>query len=216
MQDVSNLRQFYSEKGFSRRIGFGETPAVLVIDLMKTATDERSPWGSNMQPQLKQTLRILTVARKARIPVIFFVVSYVANSPDATRMWFRKQPVGFTEFFAAGTEWVDLDTILERRSDEVIITKKYASGFFGTNLVSLLNAQGIDTIIIVGCSTSGCVRATAVDGASYEFRVIIAEEAVGDRSELSHQVSLADTDSRYGDVVSVDSVIEYLTTLVQK
>jgi len=213
MQNATELRQFYSSKGFGRRIGFGDRPALLVIDFFKTFTDEKSPLGSNLEAQLRETHKIATAARKAQIPVLFTIGAY--EPKDASRLWLRKQPAA-TEFFAPGTEWVDVDPMLERRPDEVVITKKYASAFFGTDLLSRLNADRVDTIILTGCVTSGCVRATAVDGISYEFRVMVVEEAVGDRSELSHQVSLADMDAKYADVVSVDSVLEYLASLGQR
>ena len=121
---------------------------------------------------------------------------------------------GLAQFFAPGTEWVEIDGALERQHGEIVITKKYPSAFFGTDLCSRLNAQRIDTVIITGCTTSGCVRATVVDGISYEFRVIVAEETVGDRSALSHEVSLADIDAKYADVVSVEEVLEYLRSRV--
>lgn len=213
MQNATELRQFYSSKGFGRRIGFGDSPALLVIDFFKTFTDEKSPLGSNLEAQLRETHKIATAARKARIPVIFTVGAYEPR--DASRLFLRKHVSGLTEFFAPGTEWVEVDPMLERRPDEVVIVKKYPSAFFGTDLLSRLNADRVDTIILTGCVTSGCVRATAVDGISYEFRVMVVEEAVGDRSELSHQVSLADMDAKYADVVSVDSVLEYLASLGQ-
>ena len=133
-----------------------------------------------------------------------------SKTKDAERLWLKNQPEGVVDFLASGTKWVDVDPRLERGQNELLITKKYASAFFGTDLFSLLHAEKVDTIIITGCTTSGCVRATAVDGVSYEFRVIVVRDAVGDRSALSHQVSLADLDAKYGDVVSSDSVLSYL------
>jgi maleamate amidohydrolase len=209
MSQVEELGQVYSGKGFGRRIGFGSKPAVLVIDFMKVFTDEKTPLGSNYAAQLKQTKRILDAARKAGVPVIFTQVAYEPDLRDAG-VWAKKAP---SEMLKAGTDWVEIDPVLERRSDESIITKKYPSAFFGTDLVSRLNSARIDTIIITGCTTSGCVRATAVDGVSYGFRVIVVREAVGDRAELTHQVNLADIDAKYGDVVSVDAVLKYLGSL---
>ena len=215
MESARELREYYASKGFARRIGFGERPAVVVIDYYKAFTDEKSPYGSNYKAQLQETHRILTAARKARIPVFFTVAGFKPDSPDANRLWMMKQPP-MGEFFAPGSPWVEVDPILERQPDEPVIIKKYASAFFGTDLLSRLNAARVDTVILTGCVTSGCVRATAVDGISYEFRVIVVEEAVGDRSELSHQVSLADMDAKYADVVSLDSVLEYLASRVQE
>lgn len=215
MDSARELREYYSSKGFARRIGFGDRPAVLVIDFYMAFTNDKSPYGSNYKAQLQETHKILTAAREARVPVFFTVATYEPNSSDANRLWLMKQPP-MAEIFAPGSRWLEVDPMLERRPDEIVITKKYASAFFGTDLISRLNAARVDTIILTGCVTSGCVRATAVDGISYEFRVIVVEEAVGDRSVLSHQVSLADMDAKYADVVSVDSVLEYLASQVQE
>ena len=214
MSDVTEVRRLYASKGFGKRTGFGEKPAVLVIDFQRTFTDASSPWGADLQPQLRETARVLAAARKAQVPIFFTNVSYEPDSQDGARLWQMRQPEGLAQFFAPGTEWVEIDGALKRQRGEVVITKKYPSAFFGTDLCSRLNAQRIDTVIITGCTTSGCVRATVVDGISYEFRVIVAEETVGDRSALSHEVSLADIDAKYADVVSVEEVLEYLRSRV--
>ena len=140
------------------------------------------------------------------MPVFFTYVAYQSDLSDAG-VWSKKIPL---ESLVVGSDAVEIDPILQRRPDETLISKKYASGFFGTDLVSRLNALRVDTIILTGCSTSGCVRATAVDGVSYGFRIIVVEDAVGDRSELTHLVNLADIDAKYGDVVSTVEVMEYL------
>ncbi len=209
---LQELNQLYSSKGFGRRIGFGVAPAVLVIDFIKAFTDENTPLGSNLTSPLQQTLRILAEARRTLIPIIFTTVAYEVSLVDAG-IWAKKVPI---ESLIAGTEAVEIDPILERREGEVVITKKYASSFFGTDLVSRLNAGRIDTIILTGCTTCGCIRATAVDGISYGFHVIVVKDAVGDRAELSHHVSLADIDAKYGDVVSVEQVLEFLASQPRK
>ncbi len=204
---LQEIRQLYSGRGFGRRVGFGKMPAVLVIDFQNAFTDERTPIGSDLRNPLQQTVKILRAARKVKIPIIFTAGAYEPSLGDAG-VWAKKVPL---ELAIMGTDAVEIDTILEKRHDEPLIVKKYPSAFFGTDLVSRLNAQRVDTIILTGCTTSGCVRATAVDGVSYGFRVIVAEEAVGDRAKLIHLVSLADIDAKYGDVVSVSRVLEYLT-----
>ena len=213
MNEKEDLEEFYHGKGFGRKLGFGNFPAVLVIDFINAFTDKNSPLGGDFSIELGETFKILSVARRIAIPVIFTTVSYEPNTRDAQRLWLKNQPEGVSDYLASGTEWVKVDSSLELKPDEVVITKKYASAFFGTALFSELNAQRVDTIILAGCTTSGCVRATAVDGISYEFRVIVVKEAVGDRSSLSHKVSLADIDAKYGDVVSSDSVLKYFTSL---
>ena len=209
MSDVEELSKVYSSRRFGQKIGFGSKPALLVIDFIRAFTDEKTPLGANFDYQLQQTNRILTEARRVGIPIIFTTVAYEPDLRDAG-VWGRKMPI---ELLIAGTTWVEIDPILERRREEPIITKKYASAFFGTDLVSRLNADRVDTIILTGCTTSGCIRATTVDGVSYGFRVMVVKQAVGDRAELTHQVSLADIDAKYGDVVSIDSVLQYLSSL---
>jgi len=126
-------------------------------------------------------------------------------------VWARKQKGIAT--LAAGTPAVELDPRLERRRDEAIIVKKYASAFFGTDLVARLNSRRVDTLLITGCTTSGCVRATAVDAVQNGIIPVVIREAVGDRAEAPHRQSLFDLEQKYADVVSVDEVLAYLTDL---
>jgi nicotinamidase-related amidase len=206
---IEELNEIYSSKGYRRRLGFGAKPAILVIDFIRGFTGGETPLSCDLTAELQQTLKILTSARKSQIPVIFTSISYRPDLADAG-LWWKKLPL---ESLIEGTGADEIDPILQRQPDEVIVSKKYASGFFGTDLVSLLNAQGVDTIIVTGCSTSGCVRATAVDGISYGLRVMVVEDAVGDRAELTHKVTLADIEAKYGDVVSTDEVLEYLASI---
>jgi nicotinamidase-related amidase len=212
MSNVEELSKIYSSKKFGRKMGFGDKPALLVIDFIKAFTDERTHLGANFDRQLEQTKRILAEARVVGIPIIFTTVAYEPDLKD-TGVWGKKVS---SELLVAGTNWVEIDPILARRPNEPIIIKKYPSAFFGTDLISRLNTDRVDTIIVTGCTTSGCVRATVVDGVSYGFRMMIVEQAVGDRAELTHQVNLADMNAKYGDVVSVDSVLEYLAAQPRK
>ena len=107
---------------------------------------------------------------------------------------------------------MELDPRLERRADEAIILKKYASAFFGTDFITRLNTRRVDTLLITGCTTSGCVRASAVDAVQYGLRPMVIREAVGDRAEAAHRQSLFDLEQKYADVVSVDEVVAYVQT----
>ena len=205
---IEEMNEMYSSKGYRRRLGFGEKPAILVIDYIRGFTGGETPLSCDLASELRQTLKILTAARDKKIPVVFTSISYRPDMADAG-LWAKKLPL---ESLIEGTGADEIDPVLQRQPDEVIVSKKYASGFFGTELLSLLNAMGVDTIILTGCSTSGCVRATAVDGISYGLRVIVAEDAVGDRAELTHRVTLADIEAKYGDVVPTDEVLEYLAS----
>jgi maleamate amidohydrolase len=139
--------------------------------------------------------------------VLFSTVAYDAGLQDAG-VWIRKIPSN--HLLVEGSEWVEVDERLGRRDSEGVLVKKYASCFFGTDLASRLMSRRIDTLLVTGCTTSGCVRATVVDACSYGFHTIVVEEAVGDRAELPHHASLFDMDAKYGDVVTLDDATAYL------
>ena len=209
MDYVEELVRIYSDRKFGDRLGFGAKPVLLVVDFIQAFTDASSPLGADFSAQLEFTKKILEEARRTGILRVFTTVAYEPGLRDAG-LWRKKTPTGS---LIIGTPPVEVDPSLERRPEEPIIIKKYASAFFGTHLLSLLNSDRVDTVIVAGCTTSGCVRATVVDGVSYGFRMIVVQEAVGDRAELTHRVSLADIDAKYGDVVSVSEVLEYLRHL---
>jgi maleamate amidohydrolase len=204
------LRAEFRAKGLGGRVGFGERPAILVVDLIRGFTDLRSPLAGRLEPQLAATSALLEHARARSVPVIFSTVAYDEELLDAG-LWIRKIPS--IEWLVEGSEWVEVDPRLERRSSEMLLTKKYASCFFGTDLASRLLSRRVDTLLITGCTTSGCVRASAVDACSYGFHTIVVEDAVGDRAELPHQASLFDIDSKYGDVVALGEASAYLEGL---
>jgi maleamate amidohydrolase len=204
---------FYVKKGFAARVGFGQRPALLVIDIIRAFTDLRSPLASNLDSQVEAIKQLLGVAREKGLPIIFSTVAYDQELQEAGR-WIRKIPSN--SWLVEGSEWVEVDERLERRAAEMLLVKKYASCFFGTDLAARLITRGIDTLIVTGCTTSGCVRASAVDACSYGFHTIVVQEAVGDRAELPHIANLFDIDAKYGDVVSQEETLTYLTGLPSK
>jgi maleamate amidohydrolase len=201
------LREEFRSRGLGGRVGFGARPAVLVVDLVRGFTDPRSPLAGDLDPQIAATNTLLGVARRGDVPVLFSTVAYDAGLQDAG-VWIRKIPSN--HLLVEGSEWVEVDERLGRRASEGVLVKKYASCFFGTDLASRLMSRRIDTLLVTGCTTSGCVRATVVDACSYGFHTIVVEEAVGDRAELPHQASLFDMDAKYGDVVTLDDATAYL------
>jgi len=201
---------FYVEKGIAARVGFGQKPALLVVDMIRGFTDLRSPLASNLDSQVESINRLLEHARGRQLPIIFSTVAYDADLRDAG-IWVRKVPAN--EYLVEGSEWVAVDERLQRRPDEMLLVKKYASCFFGTDLAARLMNHRIDTLLITGCTTSGCVRASAVDSCSYGLHTIVVQEAVGDRAELPHIANLFDIDAKYGDVVGLEEVLVYLTSL---
>jgi maleamate amidohydrolase len=207
LDEYARLREEFREKGFGRRVGFGQRPALLAVDFITGFTDLRSPLAGELDSQVEATNALLEPARAAGIPVIFSTVAYDAELQEAG-IWIRKIPSN--GWLVEGSEWVQVDKRLNQQPNETTLVKKYASCFFGTDLAARLVSRRVDTLIIAGCTTSGCVRATAVDSCSYGFHTIVVEEAVGDRAALPHAASLFDIDAKYGDVVSLDETLAYL------
>jgi nicotinamidase-related amidase len=201
---------FYVRKGFAARVGFGARPALLVIDIIRAFTDLRSPLASNLDSQVAAIRTLLAAARQQEIPVIFSTVAYDADLQEAG-IWIRKIPSN--SWLVEGSEWVELDERLDRQPREMLLVKKYASCFFGTDLAARLVTRQVDTLLITGCTTSGCVRATAVDACSLGLHTIVVQEAVGDRAELPHIANLFDIDAKYGDVVDLQDALGYLERL---
>lgn len=206
-EEFARLRATLSTRGFAARVGFGLRPALIVVDLIEAFTDPASPLGSDLNAVTSSTIELLVAARSAHIPILFSTVSYDENSLEAG-IWIRKIPAA--RCLVTGSSAVRVDSRLSPRENEQILVKKYASCFFGTDLATRLIVNNVDTLIVAGCTTSGCVRATVVDACSYGLRTLIVEEAVGDRFELCHLTSLFDMESKYGDVIRLHDAIDYL------
>jgi maleamate amidohydrolase len=209
-EHLAELHERLSAKGFAGRVGFGRRPAVLVVDLIRAFTDPACPLGSDLDAEIDNTRRILEAARAAGA-VVVMSTSYYDEALDEAGLWSLKVPS--SEWLIEGTEWVQVDERLGRAKGDMLLVKKYASCFFGTDLMSRLVSRGVDTLIITGCTTSGCVRASAVDACSYGLRTIVVEDAVGDRAPLSHLTCLFDMDAKYADVVTTEAVIAQLQSL---
>ena len=211
MRRVSDDRlRRLEERGLTRELGFGERPAVLAVDLINAFNDPGLPFGSDLDAVVEQARRVLDQGRSAGLPVLFTTVAYDGPDLEDAGVWAIKVPASAT--LRAGTPEVEQDGRLGRSEGESIIVKKYASSFFGTDLVSRLNALRVDTLVLVGCTTSGCIRATAVDAIQNGFRPIVVREAVGDRDPAAHEQSLRDLQAKYADVVSVDSALAQLAS----
>lgn len=201
---------FFEERGFGLTMGFGERPALIVVDFAYGFTDPSQLLGSDLTKQIKEANRVIDLAHQRGIPVLYSTVEYDDNELDGTHIWTLKQKGSAT--LKKGTRNVRLDRRVHRNPDDPVIVKKYASVFFGTDLVPRLTTSHIDTLVIVGCSTSGCIRATAVDASQNGFRPMVVREAVGDRSPAAHEQSLFDLHSRYADVVGINEVLAYFRT----
>jgi maleamate amidohydrolase len=200
--------EFLRGRGFGLELGFGERPALLVIDLMKAFTDARLPLGANLDVQVAATNRLLDVAHAAGFPVYFSYVAY--DEPDCADAGLWGSKMTGLHGLTANSPIVALDERLHRTASDAVFLKKYASCFFGTDLVSRLTSRRVDTLIVTGCTTSGCVRASTVDAVQYGFRPVVVREAVGDRSPAAHDQSLFDIQAKYGDVLTLDAVLEKL------
>ena len=211
-QSEQEMAAFFASRGFGLRMGFGERPAVVVIDFMNGFTDASMPLGANLDREVEATRLVLAAAREVQTPIYYTACIYEEPDFADAGVWRLKQ--SGIRSLGAGTTAVELDRRLERRSDEAIIVKKYASAFFGTDFITRLNARRVDTLIITGCTTSGCVRATAVDALQLGLRPVVVREAVGDRAEAPHRQSLFDLEQKYADVVGLDEVLLYLESRV--
>lgn len=201
-------QRFFAERGFGMKMGFGERPALLVIDLINAFTDQSTMLGSNLDTQVAEANRLIDAAHGRSVPVLFSTVIYEQADLGDSGIWSMKHKG--TRLLRAGSDMVKLDSRMHFDHGDAMIVKKYASCFFGTDLVPRLLSHRVDTLIIAGCSTSGCVRATAVDACQYGFRPVVVREAVGDRSPAAHEQSLFDLHSRYADVCGIDEVLGYL------
>jgi maleamate amidohydrolase len=198
--------------GFHGRAGFGQAPALIVVDVNVGFTDPASPLVCDLEDVIDAIRRLLDEARRAEIPVVYTTVSYSEGDKLTAATFIDKVPALLT--LAAGSRWVEIDPRIAPRADEPVLNKLFASAFFGTPLASLLASAGCDSLLVTGASTSGCVRATVVDALQHGYRPIVPREAVGDRNPDAHEANLFDIDAKYGDVVSVDAVVAHLEELV--
>jgi nicotinamidase-related amidase len=203
----------YEKAGLGQAVTLGDRPAVLVIDFSCGFTDPDCPLGSDLTPQVEATRRVLDAAREKGLPVVFTTIAFEPSLKDGG-LWMQKVPaLGVLQL---GGRWAEIDTRLGARDDETVLVKKGASGFFGTNLASVLVSQGVDSVILCGATTSGCVRATAIDLLQYGWPTIVPRECVGDRAQAPHEANLFDIQAKYADVVSVDDALAYLEAVPGK
>ncbi len=200
MNELDSLAQLYAERGFRARVGWGASPALLVIDLTLGFTDPASPLGADLSAVVAETRRLLDVARARAVPVIFTSIAYHDPAVEGGH-WARKIPA--LSMLRFGTPAIEVDPRLGRRATERVVFKRFTSAFAGTDLAAMLQFLAIDTLVVCGTSTSGCIRASVVDGVTLGFRCIVPAEAVGDRAEAPHRANLFDIDAKYADVVSV-------------
>ena len=200
-----SARDVYDTRGFGGRQGAGARPAVVVVDFIEGFTNAESKLACDADSAVAATRELLDAARESGAPVLFTTVAYEDDDLERAANFIAKAPALAT--LRPGSPWIEVDARLGRRPDEPVLVKLFASAFFGTTLDEQLREAGCDTVVVTGASTSGCVRATAVDALQYGYRVLVPRDAVADRAADAHNGSLLDIDAKYGDVVSVAEAI---------
>ncbi len=204
---IDSVRRYYEERGiFMRRWGFGRSPALVVIDMAYGWTDAAYATGSRRLDEAVDGIRrLLPLCRERGVPVIYTTSPYRPEE-DEEPMPRRADP--------ASRPWdaraCEIDARLAPNPGELVILKENASAFFGTHLAPYLVDRGVDTVLVTGCSTSACVRATATDARAYRFRAVVPRQCVQDRCEAAHEYNLFDIDAKFGDVVDVEEAAVYL------
>lgn len=206
---MTDLDADYARAGFGNRLGWGKRPALLIIDFVDAYLVRSSPLYAGVEAARDGAVALLQAARAAGIPVLHTNVAYIRGGADGGVFFRKVKPLALFErgathglgAFAKGLEPAD---------GEIVITKQYASAFFGTSLAATLTSQSIDTLLIAGLSTSGCVRASAVDACQHGFVPLVVRDAVGDRDRKVHDANLFDIDAKYGDVIGLDEAVHRL------
>jgi maleamate amidohydrolase len=192
---------------FEGRLPFGSKPALIIVDVVMAYFDIGSPLYAGVENVLDSNIRLLDAARQACIPVIFTNVVYQPGGADGG-LFYKKIPS--LKVFDEGSPLGNFPPNLQPKDGEIVITKHFASGFFGTSLAKILAEMHIDTLLITGLSTSGCVRATALDALQNGFAPFVVREACGDRHTSPHEASLFDLQAKYAEVISEAEAVGFL------
>lgn len=206
------LEQNYEQAGYHARQSWGKRPALILIDFAKAYFDPAAPLygGSGCQSALDNAVPLADAARASGVPVIFTEVKYQPGGSDGGA-FYAKVPA--LSCFDAGAETQALAPPLTVEAGDMMISKQYPSAFFGTALASTLRYMKIDTLLLTGVTTSGCVRATCVDSISHGFVTLVVEDAVGDRAEAPHRANLYDMSAKYADLLNRQAAMDYFASL---
>jgi len=207
-----STQDVYSSRGFGGRQGVGRQAALVVVDLSYGFTDPASPLHCDTDDAVVAVAKLLDAARAGGAPVVFTTVCFEEADLTTAATFITKAPA--MAELRPGSHWVAIDERIAPHPGEPVLNKLFASAFFGTSLATMLGARGVDTLVVTGASTSGCVRATVVDGVQYGMRVLVPTEAVADRAPGPHDAALLDIDAKYGDVVTLDEAVAALSRTV--
>jgi maleamate amidohydrolase len=208
MTDDTSELEVYERQGYGGRSGFGNKPAVIVIDFVNGFADPDQFGGGNIGTAIDNTAKLLSAARKARVPIAYTRVVYADDGSDAGVFCLKAPNLAKLTEHAPGSQIVDA---LSPEPGDYIVRKIQPSAFFGTNLSAWLISKGIDTVIVSGCTTSGCVRASVIDSMSYNFKTIVATDCVGDRALAPHRANLFDMEQKYADLMTHEQIIPLLS-----
>ncbi|MEU4411664.1 isochorismatase family protein [Nocardia salmonicida] len=197
----------YRRSGYSARLGAGNSPAVLVVDICAAYVTDGSPLRAPVEDAVRAAAAVVAQARESGLPVIFTRVRFEPNGPDGG-LFRRKVPV--LRVFEQGNPLGDFLDDPAPAPGDVVITKQYPSAFHATPLAATLAAQRVDTLVIVGLTTSGCVRASATDAMQHGFRPLVVADACGDRDTALHEANLTDLDIKYADVLCLEEALAVL------
>lgn len=202
----------YEKQGFGNQSGFGARPALLIVDFVNGFTDADQFGGGNIDTAIQTTKSLLATARVAQIPVAFTRVVYADDASDAGVFCLKAPGLAALTEDAPASQVVD---DLAPLHGEYVIRKTQPSAFFGTNLAAWLVAKSVDTVLVTGCTTSGCVRASVIDSMSYNFRTIVVTDGVGDRAIAPHEANLFDMEQKYADLMTAEEVASKIIELAQ-
>lgn len=198
----------YRRQNFGNRIGFGRRSALLVVDFTVGFNDPKLFGGGNIDAAIRRTAGLLEFFRRRSLPIAFTRIVYADDGSDAGVFAMKLGNLRMlTESNPAGQVVAELAP----RAGELVVRKTQASAFFGTGLAPWLVQQGADTLVVAGCTTSGCVRASVIDACSHNFRPIVARDCVGDRAPGPHEANLFDMGQKYADILERDEIIESLS-----
>lgn len=200
----------YDGAGFGRAVPRGRRPGVVVVDFSYGFTDLQYPTASDAAAQMDRTKAICDLARSKGFPVIFTTIAYHKGEVD--KLPWLKKATGMAAL-VIGTRLVEIDAATGIQPEDAIVTKKGASSFFGSTLSALLAGAGVDTLVVTGATTSGCVRATVVDAVQSGFNVLVPRDCCADRAQAPHDANLYDMQQKYADVTDAADVIAWLSSV---
>ena len=204
---MSELSADYAAAGVDGRLEFGKRPALLMVDVCNAYLDPASPLYAGVEDALASNIRLLAAARAAGVPAVFTRVVYTAGGLDGG-LFYRKVPA--LAAYLDGNPLGDFPAGFGPEPGELVVTKQYPSAFFGTALAAMLNAMGVDCLLITGFSTSGCVRASALDALQHGFAPFVVRDACGDRAEGPHEANLFDLQAKYAEVIGEARALELM------